>query len=77
MNSMGLDFRAPKRTNLKQWQKVRVLFAHGIAFHSCGCGAGYRPRDLRDVPEFLERTLKKSPGQLFLERVPRRRHSAV
>jgi hypothetical protein len=77
MYSMGLDFRAPKQTDFKQWKKVRVLFAHEIAFHSCGCGAGHRPRAFKDAPEFLEREQPKSPGQRFLERVSHRRYSAA
>ncbi len=55
MENMGLDFKAPKQTDVEQWQKVELLFGRGYAYHSCGCsGPGPRPACLKDVPAFLE-----------------------
>jgi hypothetical protein len=56
MHNMGLDFHAPRQSDIKQWRKVAILHAHGIDFSSCGCGGpGERPATLRDVPAFLEK----------------------
>jgi hypothetical protein len=69
MAAMGLDFKAPRQSDIKQWRKVEILFRHGIAFRSCGCaGPGFRPRTLRDVKPFLAATIKKSPGEQLLLR---------
>src|SRR5262245_61317298 len=55
MADMGLDFKAPRRSNVKQWKKVEVLFRHGFTYHSCGCcGPGLRPAELREVADFLK-----------------------
>jgi hypothetical protein len=55
MHNMGLDFKAPKQTDVEQWKKVEVLFDHGYAYGSCGCnGPGERPARLKDVPAFLQ-----------------------
>ncbi len=60
MHEMGLDFKAPRKKNRKQWKKVEVLHAAGITFGSCGCGGpGYRPRTMREVPEFLAEQQKR------------------
>jgi hypothetical protein len=54
MHNMGLDFKAPARTDIKQWRKVEILFYHGYDYSSCGCnGPGLRPARLKDVPDFL------------------------
>ncbi len=54
LNNMGLDFRAPRQTDVEQWRKVELLFQNGINFSSCGCGGpGFRPARLREVPNFL------------------------
>lgn len=55
MADMGSDFKAPKKSDIKQWKKVRLLFEQGFTFHSCGCcGPGYRPAELREVYSFIE-----------------------
>jgi hypothetical protein len=52
---MGLDFKAPKKTDIKQWRKLELLHLNDIHFYSCGCGGpGYRPRRLNQVPAFLQ-----------------------
>jgi DNA-directed RNA polymerase subunit RPC12/RpoP len=73
MHSMGLDFQAPPRRNTRQWEKVRILFAHGYAYHSCGCGGpGDRPRTLGEVPAFLARRRPRSEGEALLWRISAR-----
>jgi hypothetical protein len=44
---MGRSFRAPKKTDQEQWNKVRILFAYGFRFFS------YRAHP--DAPRFPER----------------------
>jgi DNA-directed RNA polymerase subunit RPC12/RpoP len=73
MNSMGMDFQAPPRNDERQWEKVRILFAHGFAYHSCGCGGpGCRPRTLAEVPAFLASQPARSPGEGLLRRISAR-----
>jgi hypothetical protein len=70
MASMGLDFKAPKKTDKKQWQKVELLYKHGFTYHSCGCcGPGLRPAELRDVEGFLKNNLPESQGNRLLQRI--------
>ena len=73
MADMGLDFKAPSQSEVKQWEKVRALYAAGFAFHSCGCcGPGYRPEDLKDVADFIESNRKLSEGEELLRRIAAR-----
>lgn len=54
MTNLGKDFKAPRQTDVKQWQKVQELYANGYSFGSCGCcGPGPRPATLQDVKPFL------------------------
>ena len=60
MHNLGLDFKAPPRDNLKQWEKVRQLYAHGYHWRGCGCnGPGFRVRTLAEVQPFLEAEAKR------------------
>ena len=73
---MGLDFRAPKHSDIKQWKKAEILYRNGITFHSCGCdGPGYRPKRLDEVERFLaaseEVNRRKSEGEKLLEKIDR------
>jgi len=68
MADMGHDFRAPKHSDIKQWEKVRLLYAHGFTFHSCGCcGPGLRPEHLKEVWDFIEQEREKSVGERLLK----------
>lgn len=71
MVNMGQDFQAPKQNDTKQWTKVMILYRHGYTFHNCGCGAGYRPADLRELSAFLEQQEagKGSEGKRLLQRL--------
>ena len=70
MADMGHDFKAPKFGDLKQWEKVRILYEHGFNFYSCGCcGPGMRPRELKEVYEFIESERDKSDGELLLQKI--------
>ena len=72
MASMGRDFKAPRRSAKKQWEKVRQLRMAGIAFDSCGCGPGYRPATIREVAPFVEQSEIKSEGRQLADRFKKR-----
>jgi len=70
MADMGHDFKAPKQNNIKQWEKVKILFEHGFTYHSCGCcGPGFRPSELIEVADFINDNLSKSEGLKLLNRI--------
>lgn len=74
MFSMGRDFKAPRRSATKQWEKVRRLREASIAFESCGCvGPGNRPATLREVVPFIEQhELSKGAGRQLARQFKRR-----
>ena len=64
MVDMGLDFKAPPHEDVKTWEIMRALRAHGFRCQSCGCGAGLRlPRTLREVPDWIERHRVRTEGE--------------
>ena len=59
MTDLGKDFKAPKKTAVKEWQIVESLFKTGKCFHSCGCdGIGYIPKNPKDYEAYLNDILK-------------------
>ncbi len=56
MANMGLEFRAPKKTEAEAWDVLAFLYERGFAFRGCGCDAGgyVPPKRVRDIPAFLE-----------------------
>ena len=53
MHVMGWDFKAPPKADKRQWEKVRLLYAKGIRWSSCGCsGPGHNFRTLRQAREY-------------------------
>lgn len=55
MQNLGLDFKPPKQSDIKQWAKVKELVDNGFTFASCGCGGpGPRPATLKDVKPFIK-----------------------
>lgn len=78
MAGMGLDFRPPRQGDTRQWAKVQLLFLNGYAYFSCGDGGpGYRPRTLREVPEFLASRPPRSLGEALLRRITAREESGA
>lgn len=77
MIDAGRDFKAPRKSNTSQWEKVTKLIAAGITFDSCGCtGPGYRPRtladakaDLRDARRPVRPPYYQRPYERFLREV--------
>lgn len=60
MADLGLDFKAPKKTAVKEWKIVESLFKIGKSFHTCGCyGIGYIPQNPKDYEAYLKRILEE------------------
>ena len=73
MTAMGLDFKAPRRRDRKQWIKVKALAEHGFTYSSCGCGGpGYRPARLNQLGSFFLNQPPRSPGEALLREFARR-----
>jgi DNA-directed RNA polymerase subunit RPC12/RpoP len=51
---MGRSFKAPKRGDHEQWQKVKKLYALGFRFHRYGGDYPALPKRLREVKPFVE-----------------------
>ena len=50
MANMGLDFKSPKKNDLKAWSHMATLYKVAITFHSCGCsGPGFIPKDINEL----------------------------
>lgn len=55
MNNIGLDFKAPKKHKVKEWEIVKSMYQLGNTFHSCGCeGPGYIPKNKIDYLLYLD-----------------------
>jgi hypothetical protein len=57
---MGRTFKAPKRSDVEQWQKVQALWSAGFRFWSYRShpDAEPLPERLRDVDDFIRRNPK-------------------
>lgn len=59
MADLGLDFKSPRKTAVKEWKIIEGLYTIGTSFHSCGCnGPGYIPRHPRDYEAYLNKVLQ-------------------
>ncbi len=55
MIDMGLDFKAPKQSDVKAWRTLQGMYRVGHAFHTCGCnGPGWIPKSTADYHKYLE-----------------------
>ncbi|MCW8130878.1 MAG: hypothetical protein KIS92_11045 [Planctomycetota bacterium] len=73
MFDMGLDFKAPRKSNRTSWKVAETLARNGFTFHDCGCGMGVRvPRTMREVTQWLEARREKSDGEKLLQGYGRR-----
>ena len=59
MADLGLDFRSPRKTAVKEWKIIEGLYTIGTSFYSCGCnGPGYIPSHPRDYETYLNKVLQ-------------------
>jgi inhibitor of KinA sporulation pathway (predicted exonuclease) len=73
MTDMGLDFKAPRRTDVEAWKMLEALAQNGFKFQGCGCDVGLiPPRTLREVPQWLEQHRRKSDVERQLATIDRR-----
>ena len=76
MHCMGYDFEAPKKSDVKQWAKVALLYENGFAYHSCGCcGPGYRPATLAEAETFIHESSSVSEAEQLLAKYNARAQS--
>ena len=55
MADMGLDFKAPAKSDKKAWEHLANLYKAGVTFHSCGCyGPGFVPKSRQALVDMLE-----------------------
>jgi hypothetical protein len=65
MADLGLDFKSPKQTAVKEWRIIKGLYTIGMSFHSCGCnGIGYIPQNPKDYELYLENVLGNYQKQI-------------
>ncbi len=65
MADLGKDFKAPKKTAVKEWEITEGLFRIGKCFYSCGCnGIGYIPQNPNDFEHYLKNILKDYENSL-------------
>ena len=77
MADMGLDFKAPKKSDEEQWKKVELLYNAGFRFDSCGCcGPGYRPAELKEVESFIRSERRHSEGEALLMKIMARKSAS-
>jgi hypothetical protein len=56
IREMGRAFKAPKKSDVEQWQKVEALWRAGFRFWSSGStGIEPLPDQLREVDDFISR----------------------
>lgn len=83
MADLGLDFRAPKKTDLKAWRAIAGMYRIGHNFHSCGCsGIGFIPKNLVEYQVYLKKRLKiyeqsLEQVQALFDSQPDEKHKAV
>jgi hypothetical protein len=65
MADLGKTFKAPKKTNIKEWHIIEGMYKIGHVFLSCGCdGIGFVPTDLKEYDEYLNDKLHKYESEL-------------
>lgn len=52
MNQMGWTFRAPKKSNVRQWRKIKLLFKSGETFNRREKNLPV-PKNLSEVKPYL------------------------
>lgn len=66
MADLGKDFKAPKKTAVKEWKIIESLFKTGKCFHTCGCdGIGYIPKNPNDYEMYLKNILQSYQESLI------------
>ena len=65
MADLGLDFKAPRKTAIKQWKIIEGMYTIGHSWHTCGCnGPGFIPKEKYQYIEYLKNHLAGFNEQL-------------
>jgi hypothetical protein len=55
MANLGLDFKAPRKSDIRAWKAIQKVYRLGHAFQTCGCnGPGYVPASEHEYQDYLE-----------------------
>ena len=76
LHEVGRQFKAPRRSDTRQWRKVKALVTDGVTFHTQGHAHLHpMPTQLREVAPFVARVRRRdmSAGALLLADTPKRR----
>lgn len=66
MADLGREFKAPKKTAIKEWKIIEGLYKIGKVFHTCGCdGIGYIPQNPKDYEVYLRNILEGYQNHLI------------
>ncbi|KPE49861.1 hypothetical protein AOB46_18035 [Chryseobacterium indologenes] len=66
MTDLGREFKAPKKTAVKEWEIIEGLFRTGKIFYTCGCyGIGYIPKNPKDYEQYLKNILSEYQQQMI------------
>lgn len=70
MVNVGVNFRAPKRQNVRKWKALeKMVLEHGMIFN-CKDGHGTIPRSTRELNQLVEGSIR---DQEYYESLRRRR----
>lgn len=65
MANMGMDFKAPKIQDIKEWKIIEGMYQIGAIYQTCGChGFGYVPKNINDYVEYLNNHLSAYRSRL-------------
>lgn len=69
MADVGLDYRAPQKTDVRAWKMLKSLYTTGFNFNSCGCsGPGLIPKNKEQYEAHLKDRLETFTGNAKLNR---------
>jgi hypothetical protein len=59
MADLGMDFKPPRSSAIRTWQRLQGMYRLGRTWQTCGCdGPGYIPIDQTDYAAYLRSCLK-------------------
>jgi hypothetical protein len=59
MADLGMDFKPPRSSAIRTWQRLQAMYRIGRTWQTCGCdGPGYIPINQTDYAAYLRSCLK-------------------
>ena len=68
LHRIGRYFKPPRRRDVKQWEKVRLLVEGGVDFYGY---APHPPKRLSEVAAYLAENHRTSKGERLLQKITR------